>query len=139
MLIRANNDRHPGRLERLRLPDPIIKLIRRAIIFWKEPRPPIISGLRLVWKKRRELRPLINANSSLLFEGARYSADTPLLAGTDLSPEIQRDHFAEVHAPPIKIVTLRNVLVSGRSCVGTHRHVYLLGNLLHEYVDEYLA
>src|SRR5215471_2759571 len=109
MVIRTNKDRHPGRLERLGLPDPIIKLIRRAFIFWKEPRPPIISGLRLVWnfwkeprppiisglrlvwKKRRELRPLINANSSLLFEGARYSADTPLLAGTDLSPEIKRE------------------------------------------------
>ena len=61
------------------------------------------------------------------------------MAGTDLSPEIQHEHFAEACAPPIKIVTLRNVLVSGRSCVGTHRHVYLLGNLLHEYVDEYLA
>ena len=143
MLIRANNDRHPGRLERLGLPATIRKPIRTASIlirsFWREVRAAIIGGLRLVWKERRELRPLINPNSSLLFEGARYSADMPLLAGTDLSPEIQHEHFAEACAPPIKIVTLRNVLVSGRSCVGTHRHVYLLGNLLPRYVDEHLA
>jgi Glycosyltransferase 61 len=146
MVIQANDDQPAGRLERLRLPAPIIKpirrasiLIRRAIIFWKEPRAAIISCLRFVWKERRELRPLVNANSSVLFEGARYSADMPLLAGTDLLPEIQRDHFAEAYAPPIKIATLRNVLVSGRSCVGTHRHVYLLGNLQPDYVDEYLA
>jgi hypothetical protein len=118
----------------------IEKLLRKTIIFWKEPRATIISYLRrLVWKERRELRPLIDANSSLLFEGARYSADTPLLAGTDLLPEMQREHFAEALAPPIKIATLRNVLVSGRSCVGTHRHVYLLGDLQPWYVDKYLA
>jgi hypothetical protein len=64
--------------------------------------------------------------------------NTPLLIPENASSDIIAEHFATPSMAPLGIVALPNVLVSGKSYVGTERSTYLLAPAVPRWVDKFI-
>lgn len=74
------------------------------------------------------------------FLPARQTASTPtLLFPEEVNPTIRKAHYVVPSADPVGLAMICNVLVSGRSFVGTQDYVYLLSPMVPKFVDKFIA
>jgi capsular polysaccharide biosynthesis protein len=66
------------------------------------------------------------------------SGNTLLLFPEEASPAIIAAHYAAPSPAPLGLAVIPDVLVSGRSFVGTEKHVYLLNPLVPKWVDNFI-
>jgi hypothetical protein len=66
------------------------------------------------------------------------SANTLLLFPEEASPAIIAAHYVAPNPAPLGLAVIPDVLVSGRSFVGTENHVYLLNPMVPKWVDSFI-
>jgi hypothetical protein len=66
------------------------------------------------------------------------SGNTLLLFPEEANPAIIAAHYAAPNPAPLGLAVIPDVLVSGRSFVGTENHVYLLNPMVPKWVDNFI-
>jgi capsular polysaccharide biosynthesis protein len=67
------------------------------------------------------------------------SGNTPLLFPEEANPAIIAAHYAAPSPAPLGLGMISDVLVSGRSFVGTENHIYLLSPMVPKFVDKFIG
>jgi hypothetical protein len=119
--------------------DVAASVAERIAFFLRRARPDRIVG----WWEVSSYSDLINERRpSILWlhEPAALPPAEPMLFDELANDEIRREHVRVQPAPSgVGIACLHDVLVSGRSLVGTPSEIYRLGPLAPLYVDEHLS